>query len=84
MFYGCHSLKYLNISNFNFSKVLKMSFMFYDCSSLNNLDIPNLIINEKADIDSMFSKCKQELKEAIRKKKSTSKRRSISKLYIIF
>ena len=45
-----------------------MSFMFYDCSSLNNLDIPNLIINEKADIDSMFSKCKQELKDAIRKK----------------
>ena len=41
MFYGCPSLNYLNLSNFNTSQVIGMEEMFYGCSSLNYLDLSN-------------------------------------------
>ena len=32
MFYGCSSLKELNLNNFNTNNVTNMSFMFSECS----------------------------------------------------
>ena len=40
-FFDCYSLKKLNLSNFNTSKVTKMDFMFYECDTLTSLDISN-------------------------------------------
>ena len=37
MFYGCSSLKELNLFNFNTNNVTYMSSMFYNCSSLKEL-----------------------------------------------
>ena len=33
MFYGCSSLKEINLSNFNTNNVTKMNGMFYECSN---------------------------------------------------
>ena len=38
MFWGCSSLKELNLSNFNTSKVTNMESMFSNCNSLENLN----------------------------------------------
>ena len=39
MFYGCSSLRSLNLSNFNTSEVTNMSWMFASCSSLTSLNV---------------------------------------------
>ena len=44
MFYGCSSLKILNINNFNTNRVKYMIYMFYGCSSLKELNIKILIL----------------------------------------
>ena len=44
MFYGCSSLKEINISNFNTNNATDMSGMFYGCSSLKEINILNLIL----------------------------------------
>ena len=41
MFYGCSSLKSLNLSNFNTESTKNMAFMFYKLSSVKSLDISN-------------------------------------------
>ena len=44
MFYGCSSLKDINLSNFNTNKVTNMDYMFGDCPYLNK---NNIIIKDK-------------------------------------
>ena len=39
MFYGCRSLKELNLTNFNENYVSDMSYMFAGCSSLKELNL---------------------------------------------
>jgi surface protein len=39
MFYGCSSLTYINLSNFNTIKVTNMGWMFYGCSSLKKENV---------------------------------------------
>ena len=39
MFYGCSSLKELNLNNFNTINVINMSDMFFGCSSLKELNL---------------------------------------------
>ena len=39
MFYGCHSLKNLDLSNFNTKNVTNMNNMFYGCKSLKKDNI---------------------------------------------
>ena len=59
MFYGCSSMKTLNISNFNFGKIKDMSWMFALCVSLKELDNYNFNTNELNKIYySMFNKLK--------------------------
>ena len=53
MFYGCSSLKSLDLSNFDTSKVTYMSYMFYECTSLESLDISNfytLLLDKNASL----------------------------------
>ena len=41
IFWGCSSLKTLNLSNFNTNNVANMSYMFNRCSSLKELNCNN-------------------------------------------
>ena len=43
MFYGCSSLKELNLNNFNTNNVTDMYGMFRGCSSLKELNLNNFI-----------------------------------------
>ena len=53
MFYGCSSLKDINISNFKYNKVINMKSMFYGCS--NDLKVKIMLqiknIREEAFLD---------------------------------
>ena len=42
MFYGCKSLKKLEISALKTDEVTDMKYMFYGCSSLKEIDLYNL------------------------------------------
>ena len=64
MFFGCSSLKELNLNNFNTNNVTDMSCMFIGCSSLKELNLSNFNVN--ANIYSMFFQCSEELKKKIK------------------
>ena len=57
MFYGCSSLKKLNLSHFNTMNIHSMSHMFDYCKSLKTLDISNFTINNFMDFNFMFEDC---------------------------
>ena len=57
LFYGCSSLKELDLSNFNTDNVTDMSFMFYNCSSLKRLNISNFNIEKVTVLSYMFYEC---------------------------
>ena len=65
MFYGCSSLKELNLSNFNTEKVTDMRKMFYNCFSLADF-ISNFNFNNVNIIEGMLSGCSDEMKMKIR------------------
>ena len=66
MFYGCSSLKEINLSNFNTNNVINMSCMFYGCSSLKEINLSNFNTNNVTDMSYMFSRCLDELKLKIK------------------
>ena len=66
MFYGCSSLKELNINNFNTNNVNDMSCMFCECSSLKELNFNNFNTNNVTDMSYMFYECSEELVKKIR------------------
>ena len=66
MFYGCSSLKELNLTNFNTNNVTNMSFMFTECSSLKNLHLTNFMTNNVTNISGMLSRCSDYLKRKIK------------------
>ena len=66
MFYGCSSLKELNLLNFNTNNITDMSWMLYGCSSLIELNLSIFNTNNVIDMGYMFSKCSDELKLKIR------------------
>ena len=39
MFYGCISLKFIDLSKINTIYLGSINFMFYDCQSLTNLNL---------------------------------------------
>ena len=57
MFWGCSSLKNLNLSYFNTSKVKNMYGMFNECSSLTNLDVSHFNTANVTNMSFMFSEC---------------------------
>ncbi len=57
LFYGCSSLKALDLSNFNTEKVTNMAYMFSGCSRLTALDLSNFNTSNVSDMTSMFFNC---------------------------
>ena len=66
MFYGCSSLKELNLNNFNTNNVTDMSDMFCGCSSLKELNLNNFNTNNVTNMWYMFGGCLDELKLKIK------------------
>ena len=57
MFYGCSSLKELDLSSFDTSQVTNMSDMFCECEALLTLDLSSFDTSQVADMSSMFYRC---------------------------
>ncbi len=57
MFYSCHKLTKLDLSNFDTSNVEDMTALFYYCCSLTELNVSNFDTSEVEDMDSMFANC---------------------------
>ena len=66
MFFGCSSLKELNLNNFNTNNVSYMSGMFSGCSSLKELNLNNFNTNNVTTMSGMFGGCLDELKLKIK------------------
>jgi surface protein len=56
-FYGCESLKNLDVSKLNTEKVTNMCGMFYECKSLNYLDLSKFNTRKVINMNNMFSGC---------------------------
>lgn len=57
MFYGCSSLKSLDLSGFNTSGVNRMENMFRNCSSLESLNISSFDVSKVQFMQDMFRGC---------------------------
>ena len=57
MFYFCHDLKTLDVSNFDTQNVTDMSNMFYYCDDLKTLDVSNFDTKNVTDMSYMFDDC---------------------------
>lgn len=57
MFWGCISLKQLDLSGFNTNNVSSMGYMFYKCNTLASLDLHNFSTKNVTTMGSMFSNC---------------------------
>ena len=57
MFYGCSSLKSIDLSGLDASSVEDMSYMFADCSSLESIDLSGLDTSSVEDMSRMFNGC---------------------------
>ena len=66
MFYGCSSLKELNLSSFNTSNVTDMAQMFNGCSSLIELNLSTFNTSRVIYKDKMFDGCSYKLKKKIK------------------
>ena len=81
MFYGCSSLKELNVSNFNINNETKMNGMFYGCSSLTNINLSNFNTSNVTDMNDMFFGCAS-LKELNLSNFNTNKVTDMSGMFI--
>ena len=57
MFYNCTSLKSIDLSSFNASRVNEMNNMFYNCTSLKSIDLSSLNTSNVTDMSKMFYCC---------------------------
>ena len=57
MFYGCSSLKTIDLSSFKANNVINMSGMFNRCSSLESIDLSKFNTNNVTDMSYMFYHC---------------------------
>ena len=57
MFFGCSSLKSIDLSSFNTTKVEDMSNMFRGCSSLESMDLSSFDTTNVKDMNAMFYNC---------------------------
>ena len=59
MFRDCHSLKSLDLSNFNTSNINIMWNMFWNCFSLTSLNVSNFDISKvDSSLGHLFYNCK--------------------------
>lgn len=59
MFWGCWSLKEVDVSGFDTSKVTNMNRMFADCQSITSLNLKNFDTRLVTDMECMFWRCKE-------------------------
>ena len=57
MFFGCTSLKSLDLSNLDTSNVTNMSWMFYSCDNLTELNLSNFDTSNVTIMSYMFEYC---------------------------
>jgi hypothetical protein len=57
MFFGCASLKELNLQNFNTAKVTDMSSMFAGCTGLTSLNLTTFNTENVTNMSGMFGAC---------------------------
>ena len=57
MFWGCKSLRNINLSNFNSQFVTNMSYMFSGCKSLTNINLSNFNTQNVTNMSGMFYRC---------------------------
>ena len=57
MFYGCISLKFIDLSSFNTQNVTDISYMFYGCSSLKSINLSSFNTQNVNNMRSMFRGC---------------------------
>jgi surface protein len=57
MFYNCHNLKKINVSNFNTKKSKTFQSMFEGCFRLKKVDVSLFNSSKCENIDSMFCNC---------------------------
>jgi len=57
MFWRCSSLKSIDLSSFNTSKVSDMKLMFFECSSLKSIDLSSFNTSNVTNMSYMFSEC---------------------------
>ena len=57
MFYGCSSLRSLDLTNFDTGNVTDMSDMFQNCYDLTSLDVSNFNTSKVTDMSRMFQNC---------------------------
>ena len=57
MFYGCSSLKKIDLSSFNTNKVNIMKGIFRECFSLENIDLSIFKTNNVNNMSGMFNQC---------------------------
>ena len=57
MFYGCSSLKSINLSSFNTYSVTSMREMFYGCTSLESIDLSSFNTYSVTSMKNMFRGC---------------------------
>ena len=58
MFYGCKSLKNIDLSNFKTKNISNMGHMFDGCESLTNIDLSHINTQKVTIMEGMFSGCK--------------------------
>jgi len=56
-FYGCSSLKSINLNNFDTSHVTNMYGVFFNCYSLESISIDNFDVSSVTDMTGMFCNC---------------------------
>ena len=66
MFYGCSSLKSIDLSSFNTTNVKDMSGMFWGCSSLESIDLSSFNTTNVNDMSCMFYRCSSLKRENIK------------------
>ena len=57
MFYGCDSLKYLDISSFDTTNTREMNSMFEGCEDLTTLDVSHFVTTSAITMSYMFAFC---------------------------
>ena len=57
LFYNCNSLESIDLSNFDTSEVIDMSWMFYGCISLKSIDLSNFDTFNVIYMKTMFYNC---------------------------
>ena len=57
MFYGCTSLKSVNLSDIGTSSLLSIGSMFYGCSSLESIDLSSFDTSSVSNMEEMFYGC---------------------------